>query len=298
MAQPRVRSDRESDGRWRSPGGQAVAATSDMGAEARAAARPWVERAARMGYLAKGIVYLLVGGIAASAAFGGDHVEGSRGALGRLVEHPLGKVVLGLVALGLAGYALWQAIRAVLDPEHRGTDGEGIGKRAYAVGSAIIHGGLALAAARLLLGDRSAAEDTTRSSTADLMAQPAGRWLVALAGLIVLGVAIQQFATALGGRWRKHIHIERLDPAVARWLGPVARAGLGARGVVFLIIGGFLVLAALRARPEEAKGVGDALATLATQPFGTALLLIVALGLCAYGLYEVIKARYREIVTP
>jgi hypothetical protein len=289
----------EREGRQGSPAAPGLLAEGQaLAGEARAAARPWVERAARLGYVAKGIVYLLVGGIAARAALGKGETEDSRGALASLLHQPFGKVVLALVALGLFGYALWQALRAILDPERHGTDAKGLGARAYALGSALVHGALGVAAVRLSMGDRAADQDSTGSWTADVMAQPLGRWLVALAGLVVIGVALQQFAHALGRGWQRHIRLDRLDPDVARWLGPVARAGLAARGIVFLIIGGFLVVAALHARPDEAKGVGDALATLARQPLGTALLLVVSLGLCAYGLYELVKARYRVIATP
>ncbi|HEV2129901.1 MAG TPA: DUF1206 domain-containing protein, partial [Longimicrobiaceae bacterium] len=117
-------------------------------------ASPWVEGLARLGYAAKGVVYLIVGGLAAQAALGsGGQTTGSEGALSTILRQPLGQVLLGAVAVGLAGYALWRFVQAALDPEHRGTDAKGIAIRlGYAI-SGVIHAGLAIEAARMVLGN-------------------------------------------------------------------------------------------------------------------------------------------------
>lgn len=267
-------------------------------AEMGAAARPWIERMARIGYASKGVVYLLVGYIAARAAFGNGDTEGSTGALAFLVDKPFGKLVLVLLAVGLAGYSLWRLVQALADPEGKGTDAKGLAVRAYMFASAVIHGAMVMAAVRLITGDPAGGEDGAQGMTARVMAQPAGRWLVGLVGLLVIAAACQQAWQATGERYRKRVRLDRLTPEVARWVGPVARLGLVSRGIAFLLVGGFLVVAAVRANPAEAKGLGDALATLQQQPAGTLLLLVVALGLAAYGVYELVKARYRVIALP
>jgi hypothetical protein len=262
------------------------------------AARPWVVRLARLGYAAKGVVYLLVGWLAAQAALGNGEATGSEGALAFLLAKPFGRTLLSLVALGLAGYALWRAVQAVADPERKGSDAKGLAVRGYMLASAFIHVGLLAIAIRLLTGDPSGGESDARGATARLMSQPAGRWLVALLGLAIVVAACQQIWLAFGNRYRKRVRVDLLEPQIARWVGPVARLGLVSRGVVFLIVGGFLVAAAVHARPQEAKGLGDALETLQRQPAGTALLLVVAIGLAAYGMFEMVKARYRVIALP
>jgi hypothetical protein len=264
-------------------------------AGAAQAAAPWVERLARLGYAAKGTVYLLIGWIAARAALGDGHAEGSHGALASLLAAPFGKALLALVAVGLLGYALWRAVEGIADPERRGTDAKGLAVRGYMLASAVLHAGLCLGAVRLLLGDPGGGQDATRHWTARLMAQPAGRFLVALVGIAVLLAAFQQLGQAIGRGYRRHVRLDLLEPRVARWLGPVARLGLASRGLVFFVVGSFFLVAAWRADPARAKGLGDALATLEAQPGGAALGLAVALGLAAYGAYELVKARYRVI---
>jgi hypothetical protein len=261
------------------------------------AARPWVVRLARLGYAAKGVVYLLVGWLALRAAFGNGQTTGSEGALVYLRDQPFGKLLLLVLAFGLLGYAIWRAVQAIADPEGKGNDPKGLAARGYMAASAVAHGALFLAALRLASGGGSGG-DATKTWTARLMAQPAGRWLVAAVGVAVIAGACQQLWTAFGERYRRHVRLDLLDPTVARWVGPVARLGLVSRAVVFFVVGGFLFAAALHSRPDEARGLGEALGTLAQQPAGTALLLAVALGLVAYGLYELVKARYRVIALP
>lgn len=260
-------------------------------------ARPWVVRLARLGYAAKGVVYLLVGGIAVRAALGRGSTTDSQGAMAFVRDQPFGKAVLALVALGLAGYALWRLVQGLLDPEGQGNDPKGLATRAFMLASAAIHGALLVAALRLLTGGGGGG-DGTESLIARLMAQPLGRWLVAAVGVAVIAAGVQQLWTAFGERYRRRVRLDLLDPEVARWVGPVARLGLTSRAVVFFLIGGFFVVAAWRANAEEAQDVGEALSTLQRQPAGSALLLAVALGLAAYGLFELVKARYREIALP
>ena len=128
----------------------------------KAAARPWVVRLARLGYAAKGVVYLLVGWIAARAATGNGETTGTHGALEFLLAKPFGKVMLVLVAVGLAGYAVWRAVQAIADPEGKGNDPKGLAVRGYMLASAFIHGAMFVAALRLLQGDPRGAEQTTR----------------------------------------------------------------------------------------------------------------------------------------
>jgi hypothetical protein len=265
----------------------------------RAAANPWVERLARLGFAAKGIVYITVGFLATQTAFGsGGETTDSQGAIRKLGEQPFGQLLLGVVAIGLLGHALWRFVQAAVDPERKGSDAKGMAVRAgYAViGLAYI--GLALTALRLITGnDQGGGGDATHDWTARLMAQPFGRWLIALIGLGVIGFGLYQLYQAYTASFRKKLNLAEMNSDEATWAVRSGRFGLAARGIVFGVIGGFLVQAALQYNPDKAQGIGGALQALAQQPFGPWLLGGVAIGLVAYGVYMMVCARYRQIVT-
>jgi hypothetical protein len=133
--------------------------------------------------------------------------------------------------------------------------------------------------------------------TAWLMSFPAGAWLVGAAGVFIIGYGAHQLYKAWTTDLDDQLSLGRMGPTAARWTVRFSRFGMAARGVVFGIMGTFLVIAAFRSDPGEAKGVGGALHALQQQPYGPVLLAVVALGLIAYGAYELIRARYRRIET-
>jgi hypothetical protein len=275
---------------------------SDIQQPARqAAAHPWVEKLARFGFAAKGIVYFVVGLLAAQAAFGtGGRTTDTSGALNTIVSQPFGKFLLALVTIGLIGYAIWRVVQAIFDPEHPGkkTETKQIAQRVGYGFSAIAYSGLALTAIRLIMGNSSGGGDSTQDWTARFMAQPFGRWLVGLAGLVVIAVGLSYLYQAYKAKFQRHFNLQLMSETERKWTKRLGQFGIAARGVVFSIIGLFLVLAALRANANEARGLGGALAALAAQPFGPWLLGIVALGLIAYSIYSLIEARYRQIRQP
>ena len=260
----------------------------------------WVERAARMGYGAKGVVYTLIGVIAAQAAFGdaGRHATDSSGALTTILGAPLGRVILAVMAVGLLGYVIWRAACALLDPEHKGDDARGIAQRiGYAI-AAFAYGGLAWEAARLALDGASAADggsSGTEHWTARLMSLPAGRWLVGIVGAGVIAYGLYQLYRAATWKVRNHLALGELDDEQAEWVIRIGRVGIGARSVVFGVIGWLLIQAALHANANQAGGIGDALRTLERSSSGPWLLGVVALGVIAYGVYELVCARYRRV---
>ncbi|HEV8238651.1 MAG TPA: DUF1206 domain-containing protein [Thermoanaerobaculia bacterium] len=267
-----------------------------MSAKTPPAARPWIERLARLGYAAKGVVYLLLGWLAASAARGiGDVPSGSREVFSVVLAKPLGRAMLAAIALGLAGYVLWRVVAAIADAQGKGSDPKGLAVRGYYLGSAAVHTALVVAALRLLVGHGAAGGgDRTPTQTAKLMAQPFGRWLVGIVGLLVLVAAARQVQLALG-KYRKKVRVDRVPARARPWVGPIVGFGLIARAVVFTIIGGFLLRAALHRDPHEAKGLAGALRTVEAQPAGVWLLGVLAAGLAAYGVFQLLEARYRTI---
>jgi hypothetical protein len=253
---------------------------------------------ARSGYGARGVVYLIVGGLAVLAAFGqGGQTTDTRGALLTLLGQPFGKVLLALVAVGLIGYALWRLAQALADVDHHGTDGKGLAIRSGLLVSAVTHVLLAFFALSLIFGWGSGGggDGGTQNWTAWLLQQPFGRWLVGLIGLAVVGAGLAHMIKGYQAKFEQYL---QMPAAALERVSPVCRFGLIARGVVFVIIGGFLIVAAVEFNSAEARGLQGALQTLQQQPYGWILLGVVALGLVAFGVYSLIEARYRRIELP
>jgi hypothetical protein len=263
------------------------------------AARPWIERLARYGYAAKGVVYILIGSLAALGAFkGGGGPTDSRGALTQIVHQPYGRVMLGVVAVGLAGYALWRVTQALRDTEQKGTSWKGLAVRTGYACIGVVYAGLSFSAVRLILGHSAgkSSDETTKGWTALALMFPLGQLLVGLVGLGVIGFGLWQcykaFTARFRRKWKQHeMHEQGHGPATR-----VGQVGLVARAVVFFIIGLFLIQAAWYARAEEARGLSGALRALEQQPYGPYVLGAVALGLVVYGLYMFVEARYRRMI--
>lgn len=264
---------------------------------ARAALRnPWVEPLARFGIASRGAVYALIGMLALQTAFGarGQQETDTRSVLQWVAQQST--ALLWLLALGLFGYTLWRVVQGVLDPENKGSDAKGLAVRAGMVISGIIYGSLALAAVRIASGSGDGGSGGTQGFTADLMTKPFGRWLVAIAGLCVIGSGLNQIWQGWTEKFRKKLQLQQMDAKEQQIALRTGKVGLIARGVVFLMSGWFLIQAALRFDPNESQGLGGALEALARQPSGAWLLGLVALGLIAFGAYSILLARYRRIV--
>ena len=263
----------------------------------RGRARNSLEVLARVGYVAKGFVYILVGLLAAMAAasLGSGGVEGSRGALSSLRDEPLGAVLLGAIALGLIGYVVWRLVQAIKDPDGHGTDLRGLVQRAGMILSALTHGGLAVWAAGLALGHRLGDDDDqgTRAWSGRLLEQPFGAWLLGAVaiGIIIFGVA--QCVIAYRASYQQRL--QAMNRRTRRWVDVVARVGFVTRGIVAWIAGAFILSAALTSDPSEARGLEGALQALERQAYGPVLLGVVAAGLAAHGVFEIVKAKYRRL---
>ncbi len=263
--------------------------------DAKQQAKPWVVMLARAGYAAKGIVYLLIGVLALIAAVGpGGKTTDSTGALHTLSAQPFGKLLLGLVGIGLCGYALWRFVQAGVDPENKGGDAKGTATRIGYALSGLSYGALALTAFNIVLG-AGGGGSSQRDWTERLMAAPFGRVLVGILGLIFFGTALYAFYVAYSAKFRDKLKLGEMSATQQEWITRFGRAGYAARGVVFAIIGGFFISAALQANANKTGGLDKALQTLAQQPYGLWLLGIVALGVTAYGLYVLAQARFRRI---
>lgn len=283
----------------RDPAQKAADAAQQAGAEAKAAATsPWFTPLARLGYAAKGIVYLIMGFLAITAALGGSAAPtDQKGAFQTIFAQPFGKFLLVVVAIGLVGYALWSLCQGILDVDGKGTSAKGIVTRVGYSAVGIIYLTFAFAAFTLATGGSSgsSSDKATQDFTAQLMAHPLGVALVVLVGLGALAVAGVLFYRAWKADFESLIRPKELGQQGKDILVTLGRVGYASLGVVFTEIGFFLMVAALHRNPGAAQGLGGALRAMEQQPFGRLLLGIVALGLIAYGVFSVASARYRRV---
>ena len=256
-----------------------------------------IEVLARTGYAARGVVYLVIGYFAVRAALGSSEAKGTEAALVSIVAQPFGNVLLWIVAFGMAAFCVWRLVQALRDTDDHGSDGKGLAVRAALVGSALSYAGVGLLAVAIARGTRRSAESGGGGD-------PTGGWLAAIhdAGfgwMLTYGVTALFFAVGAAhvvkgvrAGFEKYF---RCGEDVMRWVRPLSRFGLIARGVVFLIIG-VLVFSGGRAyEAADRPGVLEALQSMQGFSFGWIVLLVIALGLLAFGIYSLAEARYRHV---
>ena len=241
----------------------------------------------RIGFAARGLLYLIVGYLALRVG----RAEDASGALDYVADEA-GGLVLAALALGFVAYGLWRVIDAIFDTQSKGRDAKGIIGRIAGMVSGLIHLGLAFTAAKLALGGGSGGDssDSAESSAAVAMSLPGGDLLLYLAAAILAVAGVAQLGIALTQRFCKHLSPEARN----RWW--VIAAGLGghaARGIIFLAAAWLLLGAGLHHQAEEAGALGDALLSMPGW-----LRAAVAAGLCLFGAYSLIEARYRIIPDP
>ncbi len=260
------------------------------GKQAARQAEPGLELLARLGYAARGLVYIIVGYLALQAANGaGSPNVDQRRALQAILNQPFGRVSLTIVAVGLLCYALWRLFEAAAAPE-----GEETGKRVGYALAGIGYAALALFAWQVLRGTGSH-NNAPQDITAKVMRWPMGHWLVALIGLGIVGVGLYQIYQAYAYKFEMRFKSGELTGQQRQVAIRLGRAGFAAKGLVYAIIGILILQAGLTYDPRRAGGLGEALQTLAGQPYGAWVLAITALGLLAYGLYSLALAAFRRI---
>ncbi|WP_309089954.1 DUF1206 domain-containing protein [Domibacillus sp.] len=258
-------------------------------------AKPWIRRFGRLGHMAKGTVYALVGLFALMAAAGaGGGTTDTSGALMTVADEPFGRILLWLIGIGLIGYVIWELIKSIKDVQHEGTGAKGTAKRIGYMISAVIYGSLALTAIRLAI-HAGGGGNSEKTISAKLLAQPFGQWIIGCIGLIIIvygGIELYRGYKGKFMRYFKTNEMNKKEIGLARRAGKV---GLLARGIVLAMIGFFFIKTAVTANPNETKGIDGALAELASQPYGQFLLGLAAAGLLLYGIYEMIRGRYQRM---
>lgn len=251
---------------------------------------------ARAGFIARGLNYGIIGVLALKLASGTRpaHAANQQGALESVAHQPLGKALLVLVAIGLAGYSLWRLVRAfgIVGPE--GGSDDSAFDRVAAGGSGLFYGALCVFAVLILAGG-SSGSGNTHHQAAGVLGWPAGRWLIGAAGLVFIVIAAVQAWKGVSRDFLDDAKQGEMSPAVRRWIVGIGVVGHVARAVVFALIGIFLVKTAVEFDPHAAVGVDGALRRVQQAPSGTALLTVVAVGLIVFALYSFSDARYRRL---
>lgn len=250
----------------------------------------------RVGFLSKGVVYVLLGALAVMVAMreGGETTD-QRGAIQFIANKPFGEVALAIIATGLLAYAFWRLVCAVSDAEGKGSDAKGLGKRAGYLFSSITHAGVAIFAIKLLTGEPTSRGDMAKAWTARFMEWPGGTLLIGLAGVAFIAAGAYQIWKGLSQKFKEKLQTSSMDATEKEWAIKAGMVGLSARGIVFGLAGVFLVFAAWKSDPSKAEGLEGVLDAVAAQPFGQWLLALLAAGLICYGLYCMVEAKYRRI---
>lgn len=261
---------------------------------ARAAHSPAMRATARVGLAARAVVYLLMGGLAIDIAIGGSkRPANQQGALAEVASTPGGTVLLVLVAAGFAGYALWRLSQALFNTSPEGSDGK---ERAKCAARGIVYALLCATAVNVLTGSAGSSQDKQQAGmTASLMQHQGGRWLVGIAGAVVVAVGGYLVAEGVRRKFLDHLNTGRMSRRTRKTVVALGAVGTTARGLVVALAGALVITAAVTANPKESRGLDGALRTLAHQPFGTWLLALAALGLIAFGIYGFAEAKWSRV---
>ena len=256
---------------------------------------PQFEWLARAGLAARGVVYLVIGILAVKLALGeGGKATNQQGALQTIAEQPLGTALLIMVAIGLAGYATWRLLRAAIGHGPEGADDTK--ERIAGLVSGIGYAALCVTAVKILAGSGGGGGGSNPDkATGGVLGWPGGTWLVAIVGVIIVGVGLEQGYKAVKKKFLEDSKTEEMSHRVRQGFTALGVAGHLARMVVFALIGYFLIKAALDYDPDEAIALDGALAHLGQSSYGPILLGAVAAGLVCFGAYSIADARFRKV---
>lgn len=248
---------------------------------------------ARAGLTARGVIYILIGWVALLVALGhSSHEADQQGALQLLAGKPYGLVSLWLLAIGFAAYALWRLSEAAFGVTG---EGNGAGPRLKSLGRGVVYAFFVVLTIKVISGKQGSQSGQQQDVTAHAMQHPAGRWLVAIVGVIIVIAGLALVLEGLRHKFMKQLRTAQMSARtrrVVKWLGTI---GTSARGVVFALAGILVIDAAVTHNAAKSGGVDTALLTLRDKPFGLVLLILAALGLVIFGVYGLCEARWRKV---
>lgn len=250
---------------------------------------------ARGGYAARGVLYLIIGIFALLAAHDSTKPKDSHKSLEALLAQPFGYFLVGLVVAGLLAFAAWRVLQATRDVDHHGTKLKGLVIRAGLLAGGLVNGALALFALSLLVSGINSSGSSggqTKDWLAHLLSWEYSNLLVYLIALIPLGVGIAHIIKGWKASFEKYFEA---DEDVMRYVRPVSRFGLIARGVVFIEIALLLAVSGSAYQAMDPPGMKEALDALQNLPAGWLILMVMALGLIAFSVYSFSEACWRKI---
>jgi hypothetical protein len=253
---------------------------------------PLMETLTRIGYGARGLIYITMGLLAVQVALGkGGALASPQGAIAAIGKQPAGLVLLWVILVGIIAYALWGVVRAVFDPLDKGHDLKGLLARLGFLVSAFGYAILVWPTYGYITGASQTANGSqTQKLIATVMAMPWGRWAIGILGLAVLAGGLYQIYLGVKADFDRQFQTYALNREEIKLTTDVGRFGTSARGVVFALVGVLITLAAYQANPSQPVGMDTALSTLMHQPYGVWLLAVVAVGLIAFGFYSMLSA--------
>ena len=258
-----------------------------------------LEWVARLGYASKAVVYAIVGVLAILTALNrGGRITDTSGALRVVLTQPFGQVLLGVMAVGLCGYAVWRVLDAFLDPDRDGTRAGGLTTR---IGNAVrgcIYGALGLEAFRLLRGLGGSKGNETRLYTARVLDLPLGEVLLGILGAIVALYGLSQLADSVRGKRDAKLDMTCFSSAWRNPLENISRFGVGVRGGLIATLGFFLIRAAWTHDPSEAADQRESMLQLGGLVEGRWFMAVLAAGVLAYAVDQAVHARCRRIRPP
>lgn len=270
------------------------------GAADRAGNSDTLEHLARIGLVAYGVVHLLIAWLAVQLAWGvgGSSAQADQGgALATLAQQPFGTVLLWIVALGMVALAVWQAAEALRWRGSLSAQGDARKKAAVkvvkSVAKAVVYTAIAVLAVRYATGGGQSGGQQQQAA-AGIFGWPAGRWLVGLIGLVIVGIGAYLVHKGLTKRFLQEIDLREAPAKATRLVTRLGQAGYPAKGIAFGLVGALLVWAAVTFDPADASGLDGALRSILSVPFGQVLLTLVALGIAAFGAFCLVRARYPE----
>jgi Domain of Unknown Function (DUF1206) len=247
----------------------------------------------RIGFIGYGLLHLAVAWLALQIALGHSAEEGDQsGAFRVLARQPFGRVLLVVVTVGLCAMALWQLLEAAIG--HR-TEKHRTAERLASVGRTVIYAALAFTAAKTVAGAHTSSAQQQQSATAGVLSHPAGRWLVALAGIAVIGLGVGMFLYGAKRSFEKRLRIAEMSRRTRQTATRLGQVGYMAKGVAFAIAGFLLTTAAVQHNAAQSRGLDAALRTLAGKPYGEFLLIAMAAGFAAFGVYCFFQSKYRKV---
>ncbi|MDP9182448.1 MAG: DUF1206 domain-containing protein [Actinomycetota bacterium] len=266
--------------------------------EAKSAARQAedskpVEGLARFGLGARGVVYTVIGLLALQIAVQGRGKADRDGALAAIKDKPFGGTLLVVLAIAFAGYACWRLLQGVVGHRDEDAGAKRTAKRISSLVRAVLYAFFAVSTLRFLASGPT--DDKAKPFTARALALPGGQVIVALLGLAIIGGGLYAAYRGVRTKFLKRLDLGTASSTTRTVVQRIGIAGLVGRGLVLCLLGGFLFAAAVTFDPDKAKGLDEALKTLAAEPYGQFLLLGAAICLLAFGAWSFVEARYRKV---